>query len=357
MLIKISPDDAATLQAVSPEQIIRRLQDDVGDSPKARGIIAAKKLHSGDIILHLERTEDKARLQASTEWTSRLCPSAKIHTKSFAVLLHGVSTAGGARSDLEHLSRSIEADNTKLHPGLKIKKASWLRKPDEKKRFTSLIIQVESATLANRMISEGVLLRYELKVAELYDRRSRITQCFKCQQYGGHTSHSCKLPTKCGNCGQDHTTAECTTDTHTTPRSCAACNGANHQAWSPLCPARKKEGERARLARETQPLLFPIPAPSQLFSGGSSQPPASRQPFDSSAPVEWTTSEIGQKKRKVLGRPPKAATVDTNFGAIHSFVSQRGSIENVRETPPPASNLSEMTMDCTPLTANASQSD
>jgi hypothetical protein len=82
----------------------------------------------------------------------------KVYIKTFAVFIHGVSIAGRARFDPSQITRSIEADNINLYPGLKIKKAFWLRKPNDSKTFASLIIKVNNATLINRIITEGVFL-------------------------------------------------------------------------------------------------------------------------------------------------------------------------------------------------------
>jgi hypothetical protein len=347
LLIKIAPNDSAILKDLSPEQIVKRLQED-GETPAAQSIIAAKKLPSGDVILHLNNVLDKAKLQANTEWTSKLGPSAKIHTNTFPVLIHSVSTAGSLREDPSPLAHTIVTENLKRHPGLKILKTAWLNKITEDKRFSSLIVHVASAAQANRLITEGVLLRYELKTAERFDRRSRIIQCYKCQQYSGHTSHTCNGPERCGNCGQEHKTAACTIDTQAIPRRCAACNGANHPSWSPHCPARIKDAERAKHAKELCPWLYPMSAqpakdtqviqthPSSLVR----QTQANSQPIIFNSQEEWSSQESGIRKKRTLkpsGRPPKSATIDIDFGAMDVFVSQTTNKRAASESPRPQS--------------------
>jgi hypothetical protein len=44
-----------------------------------------------------------------------------------------------------------------------------------KKEFASLIIEVDSAEQANRLITEGVIIGYDLKLTERYDASYRIT--------------------------------------------------------------------------------------------------------------------------------------------------------------------------------------
>jgi hypothetical protein len=366
LLIKIAQHDSETLKNTSPEQIVKRLQDD-SESPAARGVIAAKKLLSGDIILHLNEASDKARLQASTEWTSKLCPSAKIHAKTFPILVHGVSTAGRLRDDLSSVARSIEADNAKRFPGLKIKKTSWLKKIEDNKRFSSLIVETTSAQHANRMITEGVLLRCELKTAERFDRRSRIMQCYKCQQYGKHLSYACKNPERCSNCGQEHKSTACTSNTQANPRRCAACNGANHPSWSTQCPARIQDSVRAKRAKDTCPLLYPVPAQSSKSSHYTPPQATSTASFSQAlsqsvvpdSQLEWVTQESGAKKRRVLkptGRPPKPLNIDIDFGAIHAFVSPAGGKRNASEAPLPPSPSTESFFECSPIEVGASQS-
>lgn len=52
-----------------------------------------------------------------------------------------------------------------------------------------------------------------------------VTQCFKCQRFG-HLSSSCKFPTKCKHCLENHNSKECT---HTVPpaKRCSNCIRSN----------------------------------------------------------------------------------------------------------------------------------
>jgi hypothetical protein len=62
--------------------------------------------------------------------------------------------------------RDIETENNRLHPGLKIKDVRWLGYVEGEKEYASLILRVESASQANRLIQGGVVMRYDLKNAE-----------------------------------------------------------------------------------------------------------------------------------------------------------------------------------------------
>jgi hypothetical protein len=182
------------------------------------------------------------------------------------------------------------------------------------------------------MITEGVIHHYELKTVELYDYKCRITQCFKCQKYSGHTSKSCRNSLKCGNCGKDHTTKEYAHDERADRRRCAACNGGDHPSWSSACPARGRETERARNAYIARAQLHSIAASQQAYPNKSS-PTISvatatqatrRAPADES---EEDYAAEGTRKPRVLkrgrGRPPKFANIDTSLGAtIDTFLTQ-----------------------------------
>src|SRR5450432_989386 len=132
----------------------------------------------------------------------------------------------------------------------------WLKRTN-RKEFGPLVIEVDSAEQANRLIIEGIVLRCDLKQVERYDASCRITQCFKCQKYG-HISTIYANVEKCGHYGSDHTIEKYTGVSPTTRRRCAACQGGEHTSWSAECPARTKETFRAKAAKSTLPKLFLI---------------------------------------------------------------------------------------------------
>jgi hypothetical protein len=50
----------------------------------------------------------------------------------------------------------------------------WLKRTN-RKEFGLLVIKVDSAEQANRLIIEGIVLEYDLKLIERYDADCRIT--------------------------------------------------------------------------------------------------------------------------------------------------------------------------------------
>jgi len=336
ILVKVSsPEEANTNKKLSAEDLIAKIKQGADTTPALRKVIAVKKLASGDIILHTANTADKLALEQETNWVSRIAPSAQIHHKTYAVLIHGVRTASFRQDAGEKPARQLEKENAHLHSEMRIVRTNWITRLSDKREFSSLIVEVDNAATANRMISEGVLFGFELKIVELYDRACRITQCFNCQKYGSHTKKYCQKQTACGLCSGGHPTETCPAKEDKERRRCAACNGGHHEAWSYQCPSRQKEAARARAAYVTRRTRFPVTAPIVP----SSTPPMPR--FTATAPPafhrrtpgeesdgEWNVVEGANKKRKTLkrGRPtnlsrPEALAsrqIDTLFSQASS---------------------------------------
>jgi hypothetical protein len=312
ILVRIA-DKAAVedLRQVTTEEIIKRATTGDGDAPTNQ-IVAARKLPSGDILLYTNTPQEKERLEHQTGWVKKIHPTAETKKRTYRVLIHGMRVADFPGNAGESASKSLQEENERLHPGMNILGYNWLGKIEGVKDYSSLVVEVDSASSANRMINEGVVHRYDLKTTELFDKSYRITQCFQCQKYG-HISKGCRETQKCGHCGENHVTESCDGDTDAKSRHCAACDGGNHASWSPRCPARKKEAERANRARANCPRLYPVttrntqdPTPNyQMKFFSASQPEPTRVESDSDDPA-WEVVDEGKKRRRKImprGRP------------------------------------------------------
>jgi hypothetical protein len=328
-----SKEDAQKLHGQPSETILGKLKEQINETPAVKGIVAAKKLPGGDLLLHTDSTETRHALQHNTNWVAKLGPTAIVHQSTFPVLVHSIPTASLVRLDSEAQAKRFETDNQRLHPGLSIIRTRWLRNPErQSKAVTSMILEVASATQANRLITEGVIFQCELKTTELFEPSSRIRQCFKCQQYTGHTSLQCKNEVRCGYCGDKHASNECPDKSKEPHISCAACNQGRHPSWSNKCPARLKELARARTAYESRRTLFPTPWPHP--------PPASmrsareQQGFVETSDSEWQTTS--PRKRKITHRKPgRLRKLDipetTPSQNINFLFSQASSLRSARE--------------------------
>jgi hypothetical protein len=68
----------------------------------------------------------------------------------------------------------MEKENEKFHPGLKILEIRWLERVEGVKNYIPLVVEVSYIEQANRIIREGVVIRYDLKLAEIYDPKYKI---------------------------------------------------------------------------------------------------------------------------------------------------------------------------------------
>src|SRR5271156_5865999 len=87
--------------------------------PTLRRVHAVHKLASGDIILHAANEADKAALERNPNWTNRVAPSARVHQRTYAVLVHGVPTAFLGRDAGDKPARELERQNARLHSTMK----------------------------------------------------------------------------------------------------------------------------------------------------------------------------------------------------------------------------------------------
>jgi hypothetical protein len=221
----------------------------------------------------------------------------------------------------------------------------WLKRTN-RKEFGLLIIKVDSAEQANRLIIEGIVLGYDLKLVKRYDVSCRITQCFKYQKYG-HISSVCSNTEICGHCGGSHNTETCAGISPAPRKRYAACHGGEHISWSQECLMRAKEILRAKTARRALLRLFPI----------SALPPTLREVFGASSEEntrdeEWST--VATKKRKLAGRPlgaaSKAKTINRDANqSIFSFTNQPQSTRGASEAPEITQPTEHSRMDCDDL--------
>jgi hypothetical protein len=298
----------------SREEIIKRIKGNASISQEDSRVVAIRKLKSGDLAVHVNNPRAKKDMEEAQEWAKRIAPAAEVRKRTWPVLIHAVRVADYGQAPDEASAKRIQKENERLHPGLKIASLRWLGHVGVKE-FTTLILEVESATQANRLLQEGVIMKYDLKSAVVYDYKSRITQCFKCQKYG-HISTACNNLLKCGHCGGQHQTDECAEKSQATNKQCAACDGGDHQSWSSACPARQREMSRAKQAKRAKPRLYAVPAIHAFAFNRDPNPTQvtstqlSRETPDTE---EW--SLVGERKRRLNhpGRPKGAVSKAKTF--------------------------------------------
>jgi hypothetical protein len=296
-----SKEEAEALKEQSREEIASRIQRVASEAHESHKVVAVQKLKSGDLAIHVDSPTAKKDLEAETSWVTSITPGAAVHKRTWPVLVHGVRVANYPMAAWEEHAKRMQIENVRTHPGLEIVGMRWLGRTI-KKEHAPLLVEVATAEQANRLISEGLAMKYDLKIVERFDPRARITQCFKCQRYG-HTSRHCMSKQKCGYCGGDHTTEGCADKSEAPRKSCAACSGGQHTSWSTACPMKLQDIQRAKTYRRTMSRLYPVAAKvaeTLIFSStpaGSIRFPSATQSSDGFTMVT--------KKRKfgTPGRP------------------------------------------------------
>ena len=214
------------LRRLSTKELVETLQRN------APGIHGVTRLASGDIRIHTESVEAKKTLSESSEFLTGMAASAMVQRRTYIVQASDVKVEHVQTSDQDRAIQYLHTVNARLHPNLKIVKISWSTKAiREKKLYSTLRLEVATPTMANRLITEGLLVDYEIKHCEKLSKGNKLMQCFNCYKYG-HKSRYCKLPTRCGRCAGEHLTDECSAEITGGAAACAGCDSRGHVAWS-----------------------------------------------------------------------------------------------------------------------------
>ncbi len=125
--------------------------------------------------------------------------------------------------------RNIIKQNNILHKNLNIVRVVWIKKnANQRKKFFSLIIEIISAEMINRLIKKELLDDYTHFICDYFEKKCRIKQCFKCQWYK-HVNETCRNAKRCEHCTRAHATKDCRISAN--HRTCANCED-KHSTWS-----------------------------------------------------------------------------------------------------------------------------
>ena len=290
------PVERLAIAAMPNEAIIHKIQH---AHAEAKGVVAARKLPSGDVRIFLISEADKKALLREQNWTQCLGESSTATEQLFQVAVHSVRLDSIDPSKAADIV-TLQEQNQALHPGLRISRAKWMKTHHAEGRIHgSLVLGLPEAQMADRLIQRGVVSNFALHMAEYYSPSFRITQCYKCQGYG-HIATNCRKSETCGHCSQPHRSQDCNRKDEV---RCANCS-KHHPAWSGECKARMTAKTRTLHARHSAPGLH------QRATESTNGPTASGP--DS----EWTI--VGSRKRKhspVSGRAEATRTRPAASGA------------------------------------------
>lgn len=265
IIVKLrDPTSKALLQIMPPKELCKRINEillrEIHKTGRLVQIEAASQLRSGDISIHTANHADAwTLLNVSNVWISILDSKATAIKRTYGVLVHSVETLKSIidPSCAAECVRKIRSDNSRHLPGITVVYVGWLNNKAKIKSESSLIVEFETPEDANRVIREGLIIGGRRRECELYDRRCKIRQCYRCQRYG-HIGTQCIEEVACGFCAEAHDTRECPKkgDAMSCPR-CALCNGS-HSAWSRVCNARLDEIERVARAHRSRRTYYDV---------------------------------------------------------------------------------------------------
>lgn len=267
------------------------------------GILAIRELPSRDLVLVTDTPSTKVTaLKRQKDWLYVVGDHAAVRPQKFTVMAHGVSlSAFDNEKQDEGLIRLHESNPSLRNRGAGILRFHWRQRALKlKKSYSSLLLDIESASGANALIREGLVLDNEIKDVELFDPACLITRCYRCQKYG-HNAKFCKATERCSLCAAPgHGRTSCPKATSHSHRACVNCTG-RHASGSSECPEHKTQARRARDAVAQKPRFFREP---------DSQPSLSAAPVFAPVQTNWTpqattSAEIFPTKKRRMAAPPR----------------------------------------------------
>lgn len=322
IIVRVSGAQANASQAKSIDQILRDVQN--ASSIQREQITTARRLPSGDIAIQTVSSEARLALERNPQWAKGIAENASIIRKTFAVLAHGARTNLDT-SNQGALLTKLHAANQKLHPELEILRVAWPKKVvDSGKAHSSLIVEVATELMANNLLDHGFNDTHRELDCELFVKEARITQCFKCYQFG-HPAKRCRNDPFCHNCGKSHDPRGCNTQPER--MHCANCKQEGHKPWMRKCPKWKEAVEGSKNILQNRPIRYREVAPSS-----SPDPPPIPTIPSSSAPPAPTSSPRAQS---LSPSPPSSSAPTAVASRDHSSSRAPPSSQSSSSPSPP----------------------
>ena len=234
-------------------------------TPRAVGI---KRLPSGDIVVQTSSEEDRKSLETNQKWLTSLGSTGTVLTERYPVFVHAVRIEN-INLDEQKAIQYLKDENRTFLPNLSIIRAAFPKSAlTGAKKYSSLIVELDSPEQANGIIQAGLCEGGEIKRCELFETGCKLTQCFNCQCYG-HIARACRQPVRCSYCSKGHTSKDYTVLSDKSKMKCTNCSG-QHEAWARTCPTRRQEIGRVQNIYTTRPRFYEVclKAPLSLASPG-----------------------------------------------------------------------------------------
>ncbi len=174
--------------------------------------------------------------------------------------------------------------------------------------------------MANRLMNVGMLDSYQECACELFEKNCRITQCFRCHEFG-HMAKVCRKDQRCGKCAGKHHIEECVMPSNR--RRCVNCNG-NHELWRRTCPKWRQQMKQASEIYRNRPFRYSeTPKYNRTFfslslnSLDSTNSSGSTNSFDSTNPSSSATVML--KTRSWIADEPTWQVVEIKKRRVNLF--------------------------------------
>ena len=178
------------------------------------------------MALHAISIKARKQLEKKPLWANRIAESSRVLRRRFAVLAHGIRTTFNTQNQATAIA-NLQNENKGLHEGLEILRVAWPKKVIESNKLhSSLIIEVASEEMANRLINGGIIEFYGEHDCEYFEKGCRVLQYFNCFRFG-HVARSCKNKPFCYKCGGTHTPDKC--EAQPERMCCASCKDGNYK--------------------------------------------------------------------------------------------------------------------------------
>ncbi|KNE92857.1 hypothetical protein PSTG_13767 [Puccinia striiformis f. sp. tritici PST-78] len=230
------------LKGESAEQIVRKTNEILEKmNAEVQGeqvaVKAIRILPSGDVSFYSKNRQHKEWLNKNKhEWSKQIHSDLEASPSMYQILAHGVPLEFDPASAQGKIT--LASDNSFLAEKIfKIRWAGGVKDPKDTRKAGSLIITLNDADLADRLVKQRCLwLNSSHHRVERFKRLP--PQCFRCLRMG-HFSMRCRRDPKCGHCGEGHeSTRDCSKEPRPEGKICAICrdDGKERELWTGHTP-------------------------------------------------------------------------------------------------------------------------